>query len=135
MGRAQDRNKLGVDRLGVGAYCWSAICGQMENEMRVLRLLPVLAMIASTQALAYDGFETDFAVCTQGSNKGDIVASCTRLIDNAAAENATVGMFYGLRAANNDDPAQNCLDARKSLELADDDAIAGLSQKLIDANC
>ena len=46
-----------------------------------------------------------------------------------------IGMFYGLRASNNEDPAQNCLDARKSLELADDDAIKRLTQKLIDANC
>jgi len=46
-----------------------------------------------------------------------------------------VGMFYGLRAANNTDAAQNCSDARKSFELADDDAIKNLSQKLIDANC
>jgi hypothetical protein len=107
----------------------------METAMRVLRLLPVLAIMASAQAFAYDTLETDFAICTQGDDSGQVVAACTRLIDNAQAENATVGMFYGLRAANNDDPAQNCRDARKSLELADDDAIAGLSQKLIDANC
>jgi hypothetical protein len=31
--------------------------------------------------------------------------------------------------------AQNCADARKSFELADDEAIKNLSQKLIDANC
>jgi len=103
--------------------------------MRVLKLLPALAMIASTQAFAYDGLEADFATCTQGKNQGEIVEACTRLIDNAAAENAMVGMFYGLRAANNDDQVQNCADARKSLELADDDAVKELSQKLIDANC
>ena len=103
--------------------------------MRVWKLLLAPALIVSTQAFAYDGFEEDFAVCTQGNNIGEVVAACTRLIDNAAAENATVGMFYGLRAANNDDKAQNCLDARKSLELADDDAIKGLSQTLINANC
>jgi len=104
--------------------------------MRVLRVLPVLAMIASsTQAFAYDGLKADFATCTQGKNQGEVVEACTRLIDNAAAENAMVGMFYGLRASSNDDPAQNCSDARKSLELADDDAIKELSQKLIDANC
>lgn len=103
--------------------------------MRVSMLLSALALIASTQAFAYEGFEVDFATCTQGNEKSAIVAACSRLIDNAAAENPTVGMFYGLRAANNDDPAQNCADARKSLALADDDAIKGLSQKLIDANC
>ncbi len=103
--------------------------------MRVLRLLPVLAMIASTQAFAYDGFEADFATCTQGKNQGEVVEACTRLIDNAAVENSMTGMFYGLRAANNNDPEQNCSDARKSLELADDEAMRGLSQKLVDANC
>ena len=41
-------------------------------------------------------------------------------------------MFYGLRAANNTDEAQNCSDAKKSLALAEDDAIKSLSQQLID---
>jgi len=103
--------------------------------MLVFRLVPALALIVSTQAIAYDGFEPDFATCTQGNNKGEVVAACTRLIDNAAAENSVVGMFYGLRASNNNDAAQNCADARKSRALAEDDAIKGLSQQLIDANC
>lgn len=103
--------------------------------MRASSLLPALVVIASTQAFAYDGFEDDFATCTQGSDQGEVVEACSRLIDNAAVENSMVGMFYGLRASSNDDPAQNCSDARKSLELADDDAIKALSQKLIDANC
>ena len=103
--------------------------------MRVSRLLAALVMIMSTQAVAYDGFEADFASCTQGKNHGEVVEACTRLIDNAAAENSMVVMFYGLRASNNGDAAQNCSDARKSLELADDDAIKKLSQQLIDANC
>ena len=103
--------------------------------MRVSSLLAGLVMIASTQVFAYGGFEADFATCTQGTNKSAVVAACTRLIDNAAVENATIGMFYGVRASNNDDRAQNCSDARKSLALADDDAIKALSQKLIAANC
>jgi hypothetical protein len=103
--------------------------------LAALMPLAALAMMASTQAFAYDGFEGDFATCTQGNDQAAVVAACTRLIDNAATENSMVGMFYGLRAANNTDAAQNCADARKSLALADDDAIKGLSQKLIDANC
>jgi hypothetical protein len=59
--------------------------------MRVSKLLLALALIVPTQAFAYDGFQADFAVCTQGNNKGEVVAACTRLIDNAAAENATIG--------------------------------------------
>lgn len=103
--------------------------------MVVLRFVPALALIAATQAIAYDGFEADFATCTQSNDSGAVVAACTRLIDNAADENAVIGMFYGLRASNNDDAAQNCADAQKSLALADDDAIKKLSQQLIDANC
>lgn len=103
--------------------------------MIVFRALPVVALLASAQAAAYDGFEADFATCTQGNDSGAVVAACTRLIDNASAENAVTGMFYGLRAANNSDAAQNCADARKSLTLAEDDAIKTLSQQLIDQNC
>jgi hypothetical protein len=103
--------------------------------MRVLSLLAGLVMIASTQVLAYDGFKEDFVTCTQGMDKSDIVEACTRLINNASVENAMIGMLYGVRASNNDDRAQNCADARKSLALADDDAIKALSQKLIAANC
>ena len=108
---------------------------ETREDMRDWRILFVLAMFASTQAFAYDGLEADYAVCTQGNDKGKVVAACTRLIDNAATENSLVGMFYGLRAANNDDTAQNCRDAHKSLELASDDTIRGLSQELIDTNC
>ena len=61
--------------------------------------------------------------------------ACSRLIDNAAAENATIGMIYGLRATYNDDPQQNCMDARKSFELADNQALKDASQQLIDNNC
>lgn len=70
--------------------------------MRASKFLLVLPLIVSTRAFAYDGFEADFAVCTQGSDQRQVVEACTRLIDNAATENATIGMFYGLRAANND---------------------------------
>ena len=103
--------------------------------MNVLRLLPALVLIVSPEVFAYDGFEADFATCSQGKNKGEVVEACTRLIDNAAVENSVTGMFYGLRASNNDDPVQNCFDARKSLELAEDDALKGLSQTLIDTYC
>jgi len=89
----------------------------------------------SGQAFAYDGFDADIATCTQGNNNVDLVTACTGLIDNAEAENAVFGMFYGLRASHSDDTEQNCSDARKSLGLADDEAIRTLSQQLIDENC
>ena len=103
--------------------------------MRVSSLLAGLVMITSTQVFAYDGLKADFVTCSQGKNQGEVVEACTRLIDNASVENAMIGMLYGVRASNNDDRAQNCSDARKSLALADDEAIKDLSQKLIAANC
>ena len=103
--------------------------------MIVSRFVLPLALMFSGQAFAYDGFDADVATCMQGNNKDDVVTACTRLIDNAEAENAVVGMFYGLRASNSDDTEQNCSDARKSLGLADDEAIRKLSQQLVDANC
>jgi len=103
--------------------------------MSFFRLAPILALLASVPAVAYDGFEADFATCTQSKDSGAVVAACSRLIDNAAAENAVTGMFYGLRAANNGDTVQNCADAKKSLALADDEAIKTLSQQLVDQNC
>lgn len=103
--------------------------------MTVFRIVPAVALFASVQAFAYEGFETDFATCTQSNDSAAVVTSCTRLIDNAAAENAVTGMFYGLRAANSRDALQNCADAKKSLALADDEAIKKLSQQLIDQNC
>jgi hypothetical protein len=54
--------------------------------MRVSKLLLALALTVSTGAFAYAGFQADFAVCTQGNNKGEVLAACMRLIDNAAAE-------------------------------------------------
>ncbi len=103
--------------------------------MVVFRLAPIVALLASLPALAYDGLEADMATCTQSNERAAVVAACSRLIDNSAKENAIVGMFYGLRAASNNDTAQNCADAKKSLSLADDDAIRTLSQQLIDQNC
>jgi hypothetical protein len=103
--------------------------------MRAAMVLAGLVTMAATQVFAYDGFQADFVTCSQGMEKDDVVEACTRLIDNASVENSMIGMFYGLRASNNDDRAQNCSDARKSLALADDEAIKKLSQELIDANC
>ncbi|ODR95641.1 hypothetical protein AUC70_01740 [Methyloceanibacter stevinii] len=103
--------------------------------MVVFRFLPVAVLLVSVQAVAYDGLEADFATCTQSNDSGAVVSACTRLIDNAAVENSVTGMFYGLRAANNTDAAQNCADAKKSLALAEDATIKSLSQQLIDQNC
>jgi len=53
--------------------------------MNVFRIAPVVVLLASVQAVAYDGFETDFSTCTQSNDSGAVVAACSRLIDNAAA--------------------------------------------------
>ena len=104
--------------------------------MNRFRLLSAVALLVSAPALTYDGMDSDFSTCTHGkSTKAEVVQACSRLIDNAAAENATIGMIYGLRATYNDDPQQNCMDARKSFELADNQALKDASQQFIDNNC
>ena len=104
--------------------------------MNHFRLLSAVALLVSAPALAYDGMDSHFSTCTQGkATKPEVVQACSRFIDNAAAENATIGMIYGLRATYNDDAQQNCMDARKSFELADNQALKNASQQLIDINC
>ncbi|XSG81620.1 MAG: hypothetical protein ACPW61_11120 [Methyloligella sp. ZOD6] len=101
-------------------------------------LLPLLGimLLASAPATAYDTLEQDFAICTQGQGSNpEIVDACTRLIDNSQVENEMVGMFYGLRASANDDPAQNCSDAHKVLELTTDPNLVSAGQSLVEANC
>jgi hypothetical protein len=106
--------------------------------MRILSTLPILALVTAAPAAAHETLTEDFQVCMGGGGKLPaelVVGACTRLIDNAAAENEITGMFYGMRASVNADRAQNCSDAQKSLQLATDVAIKELSQKLIDEYC
>lgn len=109
--------------------------------MKVAAMLAavVIGLFAASPASAYDTLEEDYAACTLGSgkvSKSEIVAACTRLIDNSAKETELVGYFYALRAASNDDRAQNCADAHKVLELVTEEQgfIDGAKQ-LIDFNC
>jgi hypothetical protein len=105
-----------------------------------VRLLLVLGLGLATAAPAfsYDGFEADFSTCTQGSGKVDnaaIVQACSRLIDNARAENETIGFFYALRASANTDKASNCRDAHKAVQLLKSPNVVESAKQLVKINC
>lgn len=106
--------------------------------VRVFPTILSLTLITSMPALAYDGMEKDFSTCTQGSGKvanTQIVKACTRLINNAAAENETVGFFYALRATANTDKKSNCRDARKAIKLLKDPGVVEAAKSLAKSNC
>lgn len=108
--------------------------------MRVPALLAAISicLLAAAPAVAYDTLQEDYAACTQGGNQissGEIVEACSRLIDNAQQENELVGYFYAMRAASNDDRAQNCADAHKVLELVTDKVFVDGAKQLIKDNC
>lgn len=108
--------------------------------MRVRAFLAAMSigLATSLPAFAYDTLEQDYAACTQGGGKissGEIVAACSRLIDNAAQENELVGYFYAMRMVNNDDQQQNCADAHKVLELVSDKTFVDGAKQTIKSNC
>jgi hypothetical protein len=89
-------------------------------------------------AAAYEGLQADYATCAQGRGKvanNQIVAACTRLIENAAQENELVGYFHALRAIASTDRARNCNDARIALKLLKDPKLVAHVQNLQKANC
>lgn len=95
-------------------------------------------LILAAPATGYDGFEGDYQECIQGTGntpKDQIVAACSRLIDNAATENEVVGYFYTSRALNNNDAAQNCSDARRAEELVETGDMLSLIKELQDIFC
>lgn len=95
-------------------------------------------LFAAVPAVAYDTLKEDYAACVQGGGKiasSEIVAACTRLIDNSAKENELVGYFYAMRMVNNGDKQQNCADARKVLKLVSDQTFVDGAKKIIKSNC
>lgn len=108
--------------------------------MRVISMLAAVGFgfLAAAPASAYDTLKQDYAACVQGGgniSNSEVVAACTRLIDNSAKENELVGYFYAMRAANNTNKQQNCSDARKVLELVSDKTFIDGAKQLIDINC
>ncbi len=108
--------------------------------MKLGSVLSVIALstFAASPLAAYETLAEDYATCTQGQGKVDktvVVAACTRLIDNAQAENETIGMIYAMRATANDDAQSNCSDAKKVLELVDDPTFVEGAKTLIKLNC
>jgi hypothetical protein len=115
----------------------------MANPVRILSAALLFGVLAYATAgvapvAAYDGLEGDFQECTQGGGNmpsDQVVAACSRLIDNAAEENETVGFFYALRASESSDRTQNCSDAKKAAQLIKASDLQSLIQQLQDANC
>ena len=48
--------------------------------MNVFRIAPVVVLLASVQAVAYDGFETDFSTSTQSNDSGAVVAASNAVV-------------------------------------------------------
>ncbi len=103
---------------------------------------PLLAAIAAialaAPAQAYKTFEQDYQICTAGSGKVDnkvIVAACTRLINNAQAQNEIVGFFHALRAVANTDRKLNCHDGKVALKLLQGEKLKANARALIKSNC
>lgn len=103
-----------------------------------LSILAATALVLAAPAQAYDGFEQDYKVCTTGSGKVNnkaIVGACTRLINNAQAQNEIVGFFHALRAVANTDRKLNCYDAKVALKLLQGEKLKANARALIKSNC
>ena len=103
-------------------------------KVKFVFLLLIASSLPFGPALSYDGLAEDYKICTTG--KGNVVvAACTRLIDNAQKENEVVGLFYAIRASNNNDKALNCSDAKKARALIKDPKLQGSIDQLESTNC
>ena len=99
--------------------------------------LCLFGVSASSSATAQE-LEDYFNACINGSGKisnEEVVAACTYLIDNAQAENETVGFFYAMRAISNSDSELNCSDGMKAKELVTDPELADPINQIIENNC
>jgi len=93
--------------------------------------------MSAGSASGYDGLQKDYTACMSDPGKignEQIVKACSRLIKNAKKENSTIGMFYALRAAANNDKASNCRDAQKARQLIIDPNLTGALDGLEKAN-
>ncbi len=82
--------------------------------------------------------EDYFNACINGAGQipdEEVVAACTYLIDNAQAENETVGMFYGMRGSINTDQELNCADGLKARELISDPGLTDAINQIVENNC
>lgn len=107
--------------------------------MRVFVMtVTMLAGLACATPLSAQDLEESFNTCINGvgevSNE-DITAACTFLIDEAQAENETVGFFYAMRALANTDRERNCRDGVKAKELVTDPNLADPIDQIIAQNC
>lgn len=102
-------------------------------------LLAITIMASTTAPLgAYDGLQGDMTTCMEGTAKASseqVVAACSRLIDNAQAENELIGFAYAMRAVSNNNKASNCRDAQKAAQLVKAPKAAESIKQLIQSNC
>ena len=107
--------------------------------MRRFSLIALTVFVVNTASPAMAGeLEDNFNACINGPGKisdEEVVAACTYLIDNAQAENETVGMFYGMRASSNTDRELNCSDGHKAKELISDPSLTDAINQIIENNC
>ena len=103
-------------------------------------IFAVLALLAGTivPPASAQTLEENFNACINGAGEisnEEVVAACAYLIDNAQAENETVGFFYAMRAISNSDTDLNCSDGMKAKELVTDPDLAGPIDQIIENNC
>jgi len=108
--------------------------------MKIRTTISALSLVAVCTAPlgAYEGLQKDFGTCLQGQGKATndaVVAACTRLIDNAKAENELIGFAYAMRATLSTDKASNCRDAKKAVQLVKAKVVVDGANKIIKENC
>jgi len=97
-----------------------------------------LAVMTCTDPLFAQSLEENFDSCINGAGKianEEIVAACSSLIDQAQAENETVGFFYAMRATASTDRERNCADGLKAKILISDPKLADPIEQIISQNC
>ena len=105
---------------------------------RLVLTASALAILIFTKPLFAQSLEENFDNCINGAGKVAnevIVAACSSLIDEAQAENETVGFFYAMRAIASTDRERNCTDGLKAKELISDPKLAEPIEQILSGNC
>ena len=107
--------------------------------MRAFGLAAALfASLACVTPLSAQTLEESMNICMNGAGQvsnEEITTACTNLIDQAQAENETIGFFYAMRALANTDRERNCSDGLKAKELIKDPNLADPIEQIIANNC
>lgn len=107
--------------------------------MKVLVPAAVLMFGLSNPGLVLaQSLEENMNTCMNGAGQvsnEEITDACTSLIEEAQAENETVGFFYAMRALASSDRERNCQDGLKAKELISDPNLADPIEQIIAQNC